>query len=75
MFSIAIAFVETKYGPASGDAIRITSLALKDPRWPSQVRVVMPLNVAPAPSSARTICEVSSVNSSSPGFTKDLIAS
>jgi hypothetical protein len=43
----------SSYSPV--EAMRITSLALKEPRWPSQVRVVIPLNVAPAPSSARTM--------------------
>ena len=49
-----MAAVETKYGPASGAAIASGSEACNNPEGASHVRVVIPENVAAAPSSART---------------------
>ena len=74
MFSTAIALVDTKYGPESGFAILRASSAFSSPRGESHVLVVMPLKAAPAPSSARTICELVSVSNSSPGATSIRIA-
>ena len=55
VFSTAIAAVETKYGPAFSWAIASASSATKSPSFDGQVRVVIPLKVAEAPSSARTM--------------------
>ena len=70
----AIAVVETKYGPESGRAISSASAALSSPWVAGHVRVVMPLNTAAAPSSARTMCEFVSAIISSPGLTSIRIA-
>ena len=51
---MAIAAVDTKYGPASGAAMASGSCARSRPEGASQVRDVIPENVAAAPSSART---------------------
>ena len=56
--------VETKYGPESGRAISSASAAFNNPWVAGHVRVVMPLNTAAAPSSARTMCELVSAMSS-----------
>ena len=74
VFSTAITLVDTKYGPAFSWAMARASSALSSPSVEGHVRVVIPLNVAAAPSSARTICERVSTSSSSPGLTNVRIA-
>ena len=55
VFSTAIAVVETRYGPLLGRAISNASDAFKSPFLAGKVLVVIPLNTAAAPSSARTM--------------------
>ena len=71
----AIALVETRYGPESGRAMSRASAAFNKPFMAGHVRVVIPEKTAAAPSSARTICELVSAKSSSPGPTNMRIAS
>ena len=74
MFSTAIAVVETKYGPLFGRAISRASAAFNKPFFAGNVRVVIPLNTAAAPSSARTMWLLVSAINSSPGATNIRIA-